>query len=209
SLAALGAAGLADGELPPWFVIAPDAACHPEELAPVLADALAKLAPNGEPVAVRSSAVGEDGAEDSYAGQLDSHLFVAHQDVEARVRDVWRSARADHVIAYEAARRRTGSGRAPAVIVQRMVNAEAAGVAFSADPVSGRRGVVVVAAVQGVGVALVQGDANADEWKVDRGGRIIEQRLRGAAHVLEKDAVVRVAAAARAAARHFGAPQDV
>ena len=209
SLAALDAANLADAEVPPWFVIAPGAACCPDELAPLLADALAKLAPNGELVAVRSSAVGEDGAEDSYAGQLESHLFVAHQDVEARVRDVWRSVGADNVIAYEAARRRTGSGRAPAVIVQRMVNAEAAGVAFSADPVSGRRGVAIVAAVQGVGVALVQGDADADEWKVDRGGRIIEQRLRGAAHVLENDAVVRVAAAARAAARHFGAPQDV
>ena len=209
SLAALGAAGLPDGDVPPWFVIAPDAARCPEELAPVLADALASLAPNGELVAVRSSAVGEDGAEDSYAGQLESHLFVAHQDVEARVRDVWSSVSAEHVVVYEAARRRPRSGRAPAVIVQRMVNAEAAGVAFSADPVSGRRGVAVVAAVQGVGEALVRGDIDADEWKVDRGGRIIEQRLRGATHVLDMDVVVRVAAAARAAARHFGSPQDV
>ena len=209
SLAALHAAGLPDGDVPPWFVIAPDAADRPEELAALLADALAKLAPNGDLVAVRSSALGEDGSEDSYAGQLDSHLSVAQRDVEARVRDVWGSAGSDRVLAYEAARRRPGTARAPAVIVQRMVNAEAAGVAFSADPMSGRRGIAVVAAVQGLGDTLVRGDVDADEWKVDRGGRIIEQRLRGAARVLEKDAVVRIAAAARAAARHFGAPQDI
>ena len=209
SLAALCAAGLPDGDVPPWFVITPEAASHPEELAPELADALATLAPNGEPVAVRSSAVGEDGAEDSYAGQLESHLFVSHQDVEARVGNVWGSASAERVLAYEVARRRPGSGSAPAVIVQRMVNAEAAGVAFSADPMTGRRGIAVVAAVQGLGEALVRGDVDADEWKIDRGGRIIDQHLSGAARVLEKDAVVRVAAVARAAARHFGAPQDI
>ena len=59
----------------------------------------------------------------------------------------------------------------PAVLVQRMVSPRAAGVAFSADPVSGRRGVAVVSAVPGLGSALVSGEADADTWLVDRAGR--------------------------------------
>jgi pyruvate,water dikinase len=209
SLAAVGAARLADCEVPPWFVISPEAASRPEELALLLQAALKRLAPNGEQLAVRSSAIGEDGSESSYAGQLASYLFVRHGDVEARVRDVWRSAGARRVATYEAARGSLSDARIPAVIVQRMVNADAAGVAFSADPVTGQRGIAIVAAVQGVGEALVQGSADADEWRVDRGGRIVDQRLSGATTVLEKDTVVRVAALARAAARCFGSPQDI
>ena len=208
-LAALADARLPECAVPRWFVVAASAALYPEELGRSLERALARLAPNGELVAVRSSAIGEDGANDSYAGQLDSHLFVAHEDVAARIRDVWQSAHADRVGAYEAARGRHSRMRDVAVIVQLMVHADAAGVAFSADPVTGQRGVAIVAAARGVSAALVHGDTDADEWRIDRGGRIVEQRMHGATSVLEQDAVVRVAAAVRAAARHFGAPQDI
>src|SRR6202022_109031 len=67
--------------------------------------------------------------------------------------------------------------RAPAVIVQRMVDARAAGVAFSADPVSGRRGIAVVSGLPGLGSALVSGEAEADTWLVDRRGDIVERRI--------------------------------
>jgi pyruvate,water dikinase len=95
------------------------------------------------------------------------------------------------------------------VIVQRMVEADAAGVAFSADPASGRRGIAVVAAVRGTAEELVQGAVDADEWKIDRGGRVIEHPVGSGARVLLEDDAVRIAGAARAAARHFGAPQDI
>ena len=209
ALSMLAAAQLIDCDVPAWFVVSADAALHPDELAPALATALARLAPNGELVAVRSSAVAEDGADDSYAGQLDSHLFVSHADVEARVREVWRSAASARVGAYEAARGRQMSPRGVAVIVQRMIDADVAGVAFSADPVTGQRGMAVVAAGKGVGEALVQGNVDADEWRVDRHGRITEERIRGAAAVLDQRMVARVASAARAVARHFGVPQDI
>src|SRR5262249_56728094 len=58
-----------------------------------------------------------------------------------------------------------------------MVEPGAAGVAFSADPVSGRRSLAVVCAVPGLGSALVSGEADADTWLVDRNGTIVERRL--------------------------------
>ena len=208
SLSALATAGIADSEVPPWFVVMPEAVAHESELALSISRALQAIAPNGELVAVRSSAVGEDGTADSYAGQLESHLDVEHWDVAARIRDVWRSAASSRVAAYEVARGLSAGGRT-AVIVQRMVEADAAGVAFSADPSTGRRGIAVVAAVRGTAEKLVQGAVDADEWRVDRVGRVIEQPVGPGASVLKPEDVMRIVGAVRAAARHFGGPQDI
>ena len=112
-----------------------------------------------------------------------------------------------------------------------MVNAESSGVAFSADPVSGRRGVCVIAATYGLGSALVSGDVNADSFKVTRAGEIVERQIahkrtahrRGPAGIadvevpdelasrasLTDDQIREVAALARSAERHFGRPQDI
>jgi len=126
------------------------------------------LCPNGERVAVRSSASDEDGAQHSFAGQLESFLHVGAADVPRRVADVWRSGFSQRILAY---RRQHGlklPPPAPAVLVQRMVDARVSGVAFSADPVSGRRGVAVVSAIPGLGTALVSGESDADSWHVGR-----------------------------------------
>ncbi|MBC8137376.1 MAG: phosphoenolpyruvate synthase, partial [Fibrella sp.] len=142
-----------------------------------LNDALMRLCPNGEAVAVRSSAVDEDGSGHSFAGQLDSFLWVPPADVPARVADVWRSGFSDRIRAYRRERNLPPVPRPPAVLIQRMVNADAAGVAFSADPVSGRRSIAVVAAVYGLGTALVGGDADADTWKVENDGVVLERAI--------------------------------
>jgi rifampicin phosphotransferase len=124
--------------------------------------------------------------------------------------------------------------RPPAVLIQRMVNADAAGVAFATDPVSGRRGVAVVSAVYGLGTSLVAGESNADTWHVSREGEIIKREIvsKTTAHRLDRgghegvsarpvepslsdkptlnDEQVRaVAELARAASRHFRRPQDI
>lgn len=209
SLAALARARIAGCEIPRWFAIRADASIEDECFRDNLAEALDSIAPNGEPVAVRSSSVVEDGSESSYAGQLESYLFVAHEDVIARVRDVQRSAGADRVGAYEMARGRASRASGSAVIVQRMVRADTSGVAFSADPVSGRRGVAVVAATRGTSEALVSGSANAEEWRIDRHGRVVEHRTVGETNALDETRARRVTAAARACARHHGVPQDI
>jgi rifampicin phosphotransferase len=179
--ASLAALSLASLPVPEWFAIAPDAqreGMTPELLADIAA-ALKPLSMNGrdELVAVRSSAVEEDAEAQSFAGQFESYLFVAPRDVPDRVARVWDSAHAQRVAAYRKERGLESSSSQLAVIVQRMVDADVSGVAFSADPVSGRRGIAVVSAVYGVGTSLVSGDADADTYRVDRSGAIVERAI--------------------------------
>ena len=173
--------------------------------------ALRTLCAKGELVAVRSSASDEDGAEHSFAGQLDSFLSVAAKDVPAKVAEVWRSGFSERILAYRKQNGLSLVPRPPAVLIQRMVNADTAGVAFSADPVTGRRGVAVVSAVFGLGDALVSGEANADTWQVDRSGQIVQAvpAEQGRKPVLTDEQVRAVAALARRCAAHFGRPQDI
>ena len=202
--------------VPDWVVVSSEAfaaAAEGSAIAPgVLAEidaALRALSPRGEAVAVRSSASDEDGAEHSFAGQLDSFLNVAPPDVPSRIRDVWTSGFTDRILAYRREHGLPPAPHAPAVLIQRMVHARAAGVAFSADPVSGRAGIAVVSAVPGLGDALVSGQSDADTWHVDRSGRITDRRLIAERPALTDAEVQQVAALARSAASHFGRPQDI
>ncbi|OGW40399.1 MAG: phosphoenolpyruvate synthase [Nitrospirae bacterium GWC2_56_14] len=197
-----------------------------------LVRALGTLCPRGELVAVRSSALDEDGSEHSFAGQLDSFLFVSQTDVAARIVDVWRSGFSDRVLAYRREKGLSPLPVCPAVLVQRMVAADTAGVAFSADPVNGRRGVTVVSGVYGLGTSLVSGECDADTWRVDRAGTVIDEQIankriahradpgKGVRSVvvtpeqsncacLRPDQVRAVAELARRADHHFGRPQDI
>ena len=124
-------------------------------------------------LAVRSSALAEDGAKASYAGQFESVLGVRPQDVAAAIQQVWASARSERVEAY-----RQSLGDAPtrmAVVIQALVEAEVSGVAFTADPVSRRGDVVVISAVLGLGEGLVGGELNADLQRV--AGGVVESTL--------------------------------
>ena len=233
---ALASAERAGLPVPPWFVVSAaafEASLGPEhraslEAAPdhatlarlfdglslsptisaAVAEALRQLAPGGERVAVRSSACDEDGADVSFAGQLESFLDVAPAEVPEKIRAVWQSGFSERVCAYRREHGLTPLPRAPAVLIQRMVSPRVAGVAFGADPVSGRRGVAVVAAIQGLGSAIASGEADADTWHVDRGGQIITRHIVGQPSLNDEE-VRRVAALARAAGRHFGRPQDI
>ncbi len=216
---ALACAHRAGFPVPPFLAI-PPSVCEasraasgaiefPETLRRELAASLKVLCPNGEPTAVRSSAVDEDGARYSFAGQLESFLFVTADEVTARIADVWRSAYSEQVAAYRKQRGMFRAPRPPVVLVQRMVDASAAGVAFSADPVSGRRGTCVVAAVRGVADRLVSGERSGDTWHVDRTGRIVSRALTGPRACLDDREVQEVARLARRCASHFGRPQDI
>ncbi len=136
-------------------------------------------------VAVRSSAIGEDGAGASFAGQHLTRLGVRTGDalIDA-VRAVWASARSESALAYRA---RLGVDEAPriAVVVQTMVDAEWAGVMFTADPRTGED-VRVVEIAWGLGEAVVSGVVDPDRVRFRRGGHVIE-------HVVgDKDVAVRV-----------------
>jgi rifampicin phosphotransferase len=199
---ALLAAQRAGLPVPSWIAVSPEA--HGRNVNGEIEAAARRLAGNGL-VAVRSSASDEDGAEHSFAGQLESFLNVRPEEVAGKVEDVWRSGFSERVMAYRREQGLDGEPRVPAVIVQRMVAAEVAGVAFSADPVSGRRGVCVVSAVKGLGDALVSGEVDGETWRVDREGTIVE----GQSKLISAEQVKDVASLARRAERHFGRPQDV
>jgi pyruvate,water dikinase len=195
------------------------------EVRAALSRAVATMCPAGELVAVRSSAVDEDGAQRSFAGQLDSFLSVAPDSVAVRVAGVWRSAFGERSLSYRRANGLSPVSPAPAVLVQRMVHAEAAGVAFSADPITGQRGVAVVSAVRGLGAALVAGEAKGDTYRVDRAGQIIARALAGwvdvtprptslasawgEAPILTDEQIRAVAELARRCERECGRPQDI
>ncbi len=179
------------------------------EITKAIAEALA-WAPDGALFAVRSSAVDEDGAEHSFAGQLESFLNVPLSEVSARVADVWRSGFTERVRAYRRERGLPEHPTPPAVLVQQMIPADAAGVAFSADPVSGQRGVAVVSAVRGLGEALVSGAVDADTYHVAREGRIVSSSIvKPDAPVLTDVGADAVATLARRAEAYFGRPQDI
>jgi pyruvate,water dikinase len=259
ALKSLAEAGL---PIPPWFVVRTEAfwaslpdtarqrlarATTDEDIGAIVAqatpstevqasimDAVEKLCGDRSLVAVRSSASDEDGVEHSFAGQLETFLFVSPEEVADRVACVWRSGFSPRILAY---RRQHGLAlipAAPAVLVQRMVDARVAGVAFSADPVSGRRGIAVVSAAPGLGTGVVSGECDADTWQVDRYGAIVARNIvsKRTAHrqdagsregvrsepiaadvamrpALDDQAVMAVAALARRAERHFGRPQDI
>lgn len=172
----------------------------PTRLAPaVMAEVRQGLALVGTPEqrwAVRSSALAEDGAQQSYAGQLETVLGVALADLESAILRVWQSAFSESLQTYRQAQGSQTSDshsdpqasnpqtsatsdhlQPPAVLIQPMLNPVAAGVAFSADPVSGRRGVTVIQAVYGLSAALVNGDVVGDTYLVSREGQILERRL--------------------------------
>ncbi len=131
------------------------------------------------PVAVRSSATAEDLEGASFAGQQDTYLnVIGAKGVIGAVRRCWASLWTDRATSYRAGRGIDAAGVALAVVVQRMVDAEAAGVMFTADPVAGTRGRAVIDATPGLGEAVVSGAVNPDHLVVDTAsGAIVERRL--------------------------------
>jgi pyruvate,water dikinase len=138
---------------------------------PEIADAYARLG-DDPPVAVRSSACAEDSETASYAGQQETFLHVRGADaVRERVRDCWASFFSERALFY---RQRKGSldDLGMAVVVQRMVEADVAGVLFTCDPVQRRRDRMVVEAVLGLGEAAVSGQVTPDHYVLKRDGAV-------------------------------------
>lgn len=130
------------------------------------------------PVAVRSSATAEDLPFASFAGQQDTYLNVVGVGaVLEAVRKCWASLWTERATAYRASLGIDPADVALAAVVQQMVEVETAGVLFTANPVTGRRGHAVIDASPGLGEAVVSGAVNPDHYVVDAGtGRILERK---------------------------------
>ena len=130
-------------------------------------------------VAVRSSAVDEDGAQASVAGQHETYLNLAGpEEIADAILRCWESSQSERALAY---RREFGLGVDDvqlAVLVQQLVRADASAVVFSANPVSGAGDEVVVTATFGLGESLVGGTVTPDTWRVDkRSLTVTEERI--------------------------------
>jgi len=137
-----------------------------------VAKAIAALRP---PFAVRSSAVDEDGAAASFAGQHQTLLNVhSAADVPGAVCDVWWSANSDSAVTY---RQRVGMFTRPSVgvVVQTLLNPEVAGVMFTENPVTGADERLVEAS-WGLGEAVVAGLVVPDHFRLDRSGQVLERK---------------------------------
>jgi rifampicin phosphotransferase len=184
-------------------------------------------------VAVRSSATAEDLASASFAGQQDTYLNIAGADAVTRaVIDCWASLWNARAMAY---RSRNGVDPATvrlAVVIQRMVDADSAGVLFTANPATGRRDQTLISAAWGLGESVVSGAVASDDIVVDpAAGRVEHRRTAdkdvmtvydgtGTAEqpvperkrrepVLDDEAAAVLARQGTAIAKHFGAPQDI
>ena len=203
----------------------------PDDVAAPIVEALGRFGADGG-YAVRSSATAEDLPTASFAGQQDTYLNVTGTAaVLEHIGRCWASLFTDRAVTYRLRNgfehRRVGM----AVVVQRMVAAGAAGVLFTADPVTSHRGITSIEATVGLGEALVSGLVNPDVYQV-RGGDIVaktvgakqlavhalpgggtRQHTIGSAQrerpVLTDAQIVRLSALGRQIEAHFGRPQDI
>ena len=131
--------------------------------------------PLGGPLAVRSSAVDEDGAEASFAGQHLTLLNVpSSEHLDAALSEIWWSANSDSAISY---RKRVGLFTRPsvAVVVQRLLDPDTAGVMFTRNPVTGADERMIEASL-GLGEAVVAGLVIPDSYRLDRETNVLESR---------------------------------
>jgi pyruvate,water dikinase len=129
--------------------------------------------------AVRSSALGEDGKEQSFAGQYDTFLGVAgKKEILERIRLCWCSKFSARAIEYASTHGLDPLGPM-AVIVQEMVRSDVSGVMFTANPVALEPEQFVISASRGLGEGVVSGSADCDEWVLDQpgGGGVLSERV--------------------------------
>ena len=139
--------------------------------------------------AVRSSATNEDTQHASFAGLYRTHLGVAVTDIDTAMKDLWASLWEDRVVSYIAQHPSHTIPRM-AVVLQPMLHAQAAGVAYSIHPVTGRSNQVVINAVPGLAASLVDGTATPDQYVVEMTHEGKPIRIRARALVRKPDRLI-------------------
>jgi rifampicin phosphotransferase len=148
----------------------------PTEIADAVTQAYAAF--KDAPVAVRSSATAEDLPGASFAGQQDTYLNICGAaSVLNAIQRCWASLWTARAIAYRARQEIAPDGVALAVVVQKLVLADAAGVMFTANPVNGRRTELMITATWGLGEAIVSGAVTPDTLVLDKAsGRLLRRQ---------------------------------
>jgi pyruvate,water dikinase len=207
----------------------------PEAVRAEIAEHYAELGGDQPPVAVRSSAVGEDSQDATFAGQQETYLWVRGVDhVCDAVRDCWVSLFSSPAISYRLRLGERAQTPAMGVTVQSMVDAEVSGVMFTCNPLSGDPSMVAVNASWGLGLAVVGGEVTPDDYLISKVTReVVREHVHakdvqyvpdpqgnGAVRVpvpedqrerpcLDQPALERLVEVARNVERHFGCHQDI
>lgn len=187
------------------------------------------------PVAVRSSATAEDLPDASFAGQQDTYLWLNGFDaVGEHIRACWASLYTSRAILYRIKNNIPDAGLSMAVVVQKMVNSAASGVAMTLDPTNGDRSKITIDASYGVGEMVVSGTVTPDNIQLDKVTLAIITEHIGEKHAelipdaasnslvevevsadrrevrcLNDEQLLRVARLAKRAEKHYGYPQDI
>jgi len=119
-------------------------------------------------VAVRSSATAEDSSVASWAGELESHLNTTRQNLLGRVKDCWSSLFTQRAIVYRNEKGLRKSKVSVAVVVQKMVQSEIAGICFTTHPVTKDKNQLIIEAGWGLGEAIVGGNITPDSYVVNK-----------------------------------------
>jgi phosphoenolpyruvate synthase/pyruvate phosphate dikinase len=187
------------------------------------------------PVAVRSSAIGEDSEEATFAGQQETFLWVRGIDqLYEAVRDCWASLYSPEAVSYRAEMAEEEQVPAMGVTVQLMVDAAVSGVMFTCNPLNGDPSTVAVNASWGLGLSVVGGEVTPDEYRVSKVTREVLAKSVGPKEVeylpdpsgsgatkaevpaerqnvpcLDEDQLGQLADVARKIESHFGGHQDI
>jgi pyruvate,water dikinase len=172
-----------------------------------LSSALRRL--DADAVAVRSSAIAEDLAEASFAGQYRTLLNVrAGDDLKRAISTCWASLWCRSALEYRHRRSIDQNSGGMALVIQAMVPADAAGVLFTVDPVAQRSDRILIEAVAGLGEALVSGVARDVVYRVDRATLDVVDR-EGTRTLLPSRELAELCRLSLEVERHFGCPQDI
>jgi len=171
------------------------------------------LGGDGPPLlAVRSSGVAEDGAAASFAGLHDTELGLDAGDVVPAILRCWASLWSDRAVSYRSRRGLGLDGGAMAVVVQALVPALAAAVAFTRHPVTGRSDQLLINAVPGLGEAMVSGLVTPDTIVFDKANRSVSEFTpgdSGGGPALANGVLAELITLCLDVERAFGAPVDV
>ena len=183
-------------------------------------------------VAVRSSATAEDGADHAWAGQLDSYLNITKEDVLEKVQHCWASLFTPRAIFYRFEKGLNTTKISVAVVVQKMVNSELSGIAFSVHPVTEDTNQIIIEAGLGLGEAIVSGSITPDAYvvekeprnildvnvaeqsrglfrKSDGGNEWIDLDEKGKEQVLTEDQITELSDLIIKIEKHYGFPCDI
>ncbi len=184
----VGGKGLALGEMlkagfpvPDGFVITTNAykEFHKQELPLLFIEEINKAFESlkSDRVAVRSSAIAEDSLTASWAGQLDSYLNVTKEHLVENIKKCWNSIYSTRAKSYVEQQEISKDKQLVAVVVQKMINSEAAGVIFTQNPVTNNANEIVIESCYGLGELLVQGSVTPDNFIVSKDSLTIRDYL--------------------------------